>query len=1261
MFEQDSLERDAATAFAVAGGLPVAAYLKKKYTDNLSDSFAKYGRALPGSEYLDDQINLNGSAKLSSSANSFQKSILSALMAIEEMSPLHILRTLQLSNLIQPFTELTSNNELIHFSGRQIRGQEAFYRALLNQAEHDKNVKIKRALQLQDLSRGMFYLNGDIYGATKSGTIDMNDKVLSNAKLVLGSLTNGDIQSSNHIVEKLGDIIGGKVDKSFAASSPLMFVGGPSESVFAKQWGKSALRYSMEVGFKTLDNPVAGIEEMLHGVGAGHLGLFKSKPWQKLREISSHVQLGTNGIYDLGIRESLKISAKNIAIKSSAAYIGYEVLDSALRSISPQGGIFENGIATGMANLYASARVNFAKVWSDRFQGYKEKQEQAAPGSTNLTTLMAFPLGGALAGAQLGYFGRVGLASAKGIEKSAEVFNVESQSKLLSRVGLTEKFKPMKRNALVGGLIGGALTLPFLPGALIGESSEELKALYSGKKDVLDRKNKYWTFGGGAWEGQAPDRFKKHWVAQANADAVDKVRYGDDETKKKMNPFLRPFSYLKDPYQFEKRNAESMPYPVWGMDVSYGGIFGKAFEKTIGKVIKPDIINPALYDAIEETQSKTTIYNKSLNFLAARREFGSTVENSVKDGIKELGNETVTLPNNVHARDRGLMIDGLMKVPQKPGYSPNLEAGMLTYQSFVDFAGIKGWTSSLAVGSLGLTPDVSNQLARSGEASSAARDLQDMNLGDLMGLGEFQRKILPTSAGAQPERLNPIRNNSPSWLPNDPSKFYLDFSRGNPYSKIAMGEERLAGVGFAALNPEVSGVDPDDYSLVYKHKILADVARGSGEHQEHRAQAIEAYKRGNLSKREIEILGETLHREEVLQQKKEFYEGPSRIGHNPVNIPQSVLWEKMRSNAESPLEMLTPLRPVAKFLHQRTAIEDYIETQLGGSDAAIWTNPYSHFIKPTANKIRQTFELSGNFIPQETREKYNIDEYFDKLDYLRKRKQGSDSYSLTTVIGSSMSGLNTKEKVLKFRGSLSDDQKDYFHSFSNETDQKKRNMIRALLPDDVRRGYEQIWSNLDTAKEAKKSGSSVQNALLHKMDEQTKRLRSVYDVSLEREDKQKARELVHRNKDNYVGVGMGRSARVKATENEILRAKMADIEALSYVEKRTGVPSKNFAGWDPRIKTDDIKIKTLSIGGEDLRRFGFWQKDEERMRSLEALSKESDQVFTQIESIKANIRSDRALKMGIERTMFEKGGFKASNIQFVDRDFGGILVKDNSN
>lgn len=51
-------------------------------------------------------------------------------------------------------------------------------------------------------------------------------------------------------------------------------------------------------------------------------------------------------------------------------------------------------------------------------------------------------------------------------------------------------------------------------------------------------------------------------------------------------------------------------------------------------------------------------------------------------------------------------------------------------------------------------------------------------------------------------------------------------------------------------------------------------------------------------------------------------------------------------------------------------------------------------------------------------------------------------------------------------------------------------MIRAMLPDDVRRGYEQIWQNVDIARSAKKKGTS-QQSIANNFHEQTERLRSL--------------------------------------------------------------------------------------------------------------------------------------------------------------------------
>lgn len=1266
----DPLLHDIFTVGALTAGLPALGYLQNKNEAwGVTDKLTKFSQKLVGSDYLNNQMNrtlvsTTSSQLLSNSEQSLQKVLLSQFMALEEASPLHVLRTLQISNFLQPFTPLSSNNETIHISANSIRNQQHYYESLIKYINEDEQRKIKRKLEIKDLTRGMFFKNNTLYGVDSKGAINLDDVVIKNARLTMGSLKNGDIYSNNHILEKFANIIGSSVDKTGVKNSPLMVVGAKNGMDFSSKWMQSTLRFSMEVGYKTLDNPLAGIEEMFHGVGAGYTGVFQSNIWNKMKEVSGKVQLGTNGNYNLGIKDSLKLSAKNIAVKGGATYLAYQGIDSALRSLSPENGIFSEGLGTGLANVYASSRIAFAKVWSDKFQGYKEQQEQSAPGSTDLSTLLAFPLAGALAGAQIAYFNRIGMSSIKGIDQAANIYNVEKESKVLKSVlNFDTKLKPMKRNALIGGLIGGSLALPFLPGALIGSSSEELRQLYSGEKEVPEKSTKFWLFGGGAWDGGSVKYHTKNWVARARADATDKVRYGDDETKKKLDPFLHPFSYLKDPYKLEKRNAESMPYPVWGMDVSYGSFFGKIFERTVGQIIKPDVINPAYKDAIMQGTEYTPVASSeggggglgivASDVLHAKQNVGKSFVEASKSLFSSSSNKKL---QGIDNKDASLINEGLMLAPNTPGYDPNQEGMSLSYRALMDFTGIKGWGSSLVVDGLGLEPGVNSiQLARSGEASSGARDLLEQNLGDLMGAGEFQRKLLPTSSGALPDRFNPIANNAPSWLPSDKSQYFVDFKHGNMYDAVDRGEERLPGVGLESLYPELKGVDAEDYSLVFKHKILSNVAKGSEEFINTRKQAIDAYQQGKLSANEIDILGTTLDQELERDRKKDFYDTPSKF-QGPVGSVHNALWETMRANAESPLEMLTPIRPAAKFLHKRTAIEDYMETQLGGPDTAIWTNPYSHFIKPALNKTRQSLDVSGTFIPEEAKEKFNIDEYFDKFKYLKARRANSEFQSDSTVIGASMSGLNTKDKVLKFKRSLQDDQKDYFDSFSQETNIDKRNKIRAMLPEDVRRGYEQIWHNMDIAKKARSRGSNIQEAIGDSLSEQTDRLSSLYNVDLTTEDKQKARAKVAANSDNYVGQGINTSKRIQYTEDELLRRKMADREALTYVNSKTGVPNTGFVGWDPRLTMDDIKIRTLSIGGQDLKRFGYWKKDEERMNRLQGIVN-TDTVFTDIDRIKEDIRSDRRMKRSIENVMFDNG-FRASKIDLVDSNYSSILVRE---
>lgn len=1207
---------------------------------------AKIYNHLLGTKYLERHMSAASmswdTADGTTLANqSVKKAILSQIMALEEASPLHILRTLQLSNIFMPFVDITESQNVIKFSPSKLKNQAHYYQTVIEYANREASEQTRRKLKEDALKQGLGFFKNKMYLLDEKGNIDKTSVVIPEARLSLSHLKHGQQLSRNAMVESYSKNIGTNIDYGSMYKDQLLFVGGKSQLDLAGSWAKSWFRYATEASMKSLDNPLGGIEDLLKGMGAGDTSIFESKGWLTAKKYLN-VNLGSGGNYNLTLPEMYKKSASNVAKKTTIGLLGYEVADSIVRTIAPADTIFNDGIYTGLTNLFATASIKIAETWSDKFQGYKNTQDQIAPGSTSILALAAIPLSGALMGSQYAYAKRMGKTALEDTDKAAEIFSTKSTDSFLSKLGLKKEYTPMKKNALKGALIGAALAIPFLPGALIGESSEELRAQYSGEKEVAQKANRFWMMGGGSWEGTNTRYFTKHNVARVNADATDKVRYGDDATKKKLNPLLHPLAYIKNPYRYEQMHESDMPYPVWGMDVGYGSIYGKVFERTIGQIIKPDIINPAIREMAKDAEG-----------MVEHSKYGAAVNklSSILVGDKN------SIPMPVDGKLASMIEEGLARSPESANYDPNLEAAGLTFQAGADLIGLKGWAASLPLKDFGVSSDsVRTQLARSGEATSSARDFRNWNMGDLGGLGEFQRKILGTSSGSIMERYNPLTNNMASWLPSNPNQYYIDYSKGNAYSKIERGEERLAGKGFEALNPELEGVDPEDYSLVYKYKVLSDVSKGSREHIRARQQVLQAYTGGALSKHETKIVEQTLDQEIARDNRKTFKDQSTvsqRFKSGPEGLLQGALWDIV--STESPLEMLTPIRPIAKFIHNRTAIEDYVETQLGGSDAAIWTNPYSHFIKPTANKARLIAER--NFKSKEVTEKENIDEYFDKLGTIKNLSDSNRTNDLNSVVSSSLSGLFTNEQVMKFKKSLNADQKDYFESFSKEKDEKKRDKIRTILPEDVLRGYEQIWRNSDTAAKARANGSSVQQAITDDFNRNTKILaHSMNTKPLTRAEKKSAVDLVDVNQDSYSNLGASRAERIEITQNEMIRKKIAFQESASYVHHTTGSPTHKFMGWDPRLTVDDIKIKTLSIGGEDLKRFGFWKKDEERMNSITALNDE-DQVIHSLSRIKADIHRNMMARQKIDSVLFSNG-YKTRHISIADSNYGMLKFKE---
>lgn len=1325
-----------------------------------------------GAEYIQPPSSSGGPQPLS-------RSLHSMLLAAEEASPLHIAKTLGLSSFQTLFVDVVDQEkQTIKIGSDSIRAYSEYYRNLvLNSSGY--------ALTRKDIQNGFLLEGNKLFLANKDGT--KGREIAGYARIISTNTTIGHQDSPNRVFQKFANIVGADVHVSQFKQEPLAIVAGTNKAQVMQDWSRAYARFGTEIGFKVLDNPLGFIEEMSGnlGVDTQNSKLFNNK---FVTTFKRHINLGlgANGVYNKGNREAMKIMAKNLGIKATGAYTSYVTVNHLLEKITGEDNPWHNGIGAGITHMYAKMRIGFAKVWSDNLQYIREEQEEAAPESTNLMSLAALPLGGAMLGANIAYFKRMRDIASKGFDEGARI-NTEIKKfdgtvgKILDKVKLNPKGTTLARYGKLGALAGAALTIPFLPGALVGRSSEELRAEFEGTSDVAVRRNRSWVFGGEAYEGGQIKYHRKSLVKESVTDARNKTLYKDGDQQRDMDPLASPFKYLKNPYAFEEAHQHDMPYAVWGMDVTYGSFMGKIFQGTIGQLLKPTIVNPELEKYV------TNVEQRLEGELSTTQSLTGTVikkgEAPVKaiTGTSEEGGEApytrgdqIAIPVKESRKDVAMQKDGIMLTQSSATVDPTKEAMVGAYAAFSDFTGLKGFTSSSVMDAMGLDPtdQTAPKLAVSGSANTLVDRYQSMQLGDAMGCfvpgtcvyweegylpiekvkvgyrlvskngklrivskvytkevneeilkttledgtiiystinhvfpgykktntlaekaivlwevgdklirqtpvgsserltitsqeliwykgpvydlemsesflepstahtnyytvedilchnsGEFIRRLLPQSADTRGEEVNPMRNSiAASWLPRDAGR---DFGEGNYYEKHEAGYTMLPGSrGFEALHPELKGVDPENYSDAWKYRILQNVARGSKEHNIYRDKLIKEV--DTLSDYDKNIFFTAYEQDMARSEEKKFFEHKTEEDKAKMNLfqlAQNTLWESV-SHLESPTEPLTPFRPMAKFLHQRTAIEDYRRTQLAGSDAAIWTKPIDHFINPTINRHIQL--LDEFYKPRDVQEKESIDEYFDNLK-LVKSSQGRPYDANNTIVSAAYSGMRNAADMEAFKRALPDNQKAYVESFASERDEKKRSEILEMLPSNIGRVYKSIWANIDEYDNAVSSGQDPNKRLRDLYLREAEALKKETGITLTRQ------EIEGINKASYeIRDKEERENFIAEEQAAKVRAKAAQQEAQDYVEEVTGTPDSSWIGWDNRLTIDDIKLKTLSIGKEDITRFGYWSEEQQRNDRIVALDNDT-QVVNRLKEIKKELRDNQDNKHLLKRRLRDEG------------------------
>ena len=1094
---------------------------------------------------------------------------LGAIKSAEEYSPFGVLRTLQFSNFFSSYASSVRNANL--FVGPDQLAKNDVYRRYLSHVIGGNVGGNMMRLGTEGVTlRGnrLFWGQGE-------------QVALRYASALTASGHGASQRISAAYARHLG--MGGKIpyEHFFAQLDPSIGVQNPNIGGFAatiiggQSRGQAVYRRASAVGGELVER----FNRLLNVP-------FENKFLQST--IGKYINLGVksgSGLSTLG-----RLSTK-YGLALGGLTLGYQSLDYFVDHSSLfEGTGFEEGLTTGLATMGVKANLASSRAAGALgLHAYREKQEEIAPGSTDLLKLSAFPAMGAMGMGLSAYALKVyemfrmrrmspgpwggqkmpAAMARQAVEKSMEEWGGQS---ILSKAGkwlsakLPGKMGPVGLAGFVGGSLGALAVLPFVPGALVpGKRPEELEALYSGKQDVAVRKGRWWSFGRTPYEGERISYFRPHWYARMRMDARDKAIWGDEDLTLLEKWYKREFTY-----DLERKHYEDRPYPITSLPFEDVPLIGPLLANTIGRIIKP----PQLMHTEEWMGSG-----------------GATKGDYPRFG-ERIATEVGQVPGGA---------------PIAP-YSPSQVAGEEIYR-MTEMIGLPGFLASTVKQNLTGTQDWFDQMKQLESArriDGMERWYWDQELGDMFMTNEALRRLYPHRR-RQIDLYNPIRNTMPEWMPGSGEKS-PDFLHGDPYTKVPEGELRLPGKGYEARYPQLEGVAPEDYPALHKFKILADIAPYSDKFGEALGDVRKVRATKGWTTEDEEVYQTTLDQIKQRKQGSTFqeYQYLSPMGElfgsdqaeessslqallnqrKAAGLPDEPgtvrrlfggYWELLSHNAETSLDLLTPMAPGAKLVHQRTAIEAYERDQLYGTKSAFWHRPIRDFIAPFMRSV--AYSLGAEGVPDVVEGRRAIDQYFDILRYTKYSRLSNMAQSqgdreafteFERKKDQTLFGINpftrSYENVLR---ALPKKERDYFTAFEQADTEDERRRVLEMVPENEKALYAARWKllNVDEIRKAAKEGilSEAQ------VEEANTEIQNFY-AEAENEGFPTSKELF---------------AEYAATR---LRGEnYADWYRRTYLLQGVSLPGPDWVGWHPSVDLEDIKLKLVQTLGEDMHDYDLWE------------------------------------------------------------------------
>lgn len=778
---------------------------------------------------------------------------------------------------------------------------------------------------------------------------------------------------------------------------------------------------------------------------------------------------------------------------------------------------------------------------------------------------------------------------------------------------LARTIAPPVVGAFVGGkagLLSGLAVSLAVGGTDPSQSPGDLIREYQGDKLVPIRKSRYWMLGRQPFEGGQIDYFAPSWFAREMSDyKFTSTLYGSKG------------DYYERAAGVDMPLIGGLPLPtptnLFGLVPLIKGDFLDPGTKFLAAKHKYDRPYPDTPGVDEEAAKNAAIY------MAARGPYDAPLGAGERLGMGTEGDlgrpprDTKSISGRIgEAVDKITELGGIHKFLwwDMPGFSD------------------KG------------TP----KLAEASDMRSQSRSFYDEQMGGAFGLSELYRRFVPP-----PEKgINPLINTMPEWLPGVRSAFtedksyHIDFTLGDPYAKLKMGEFRLPGESYERLHRLHSGT-PGVYDAVDRYMILADVAPNSRSFKEYK-EIVKAWgKAGVLDDYWRDKIQETAGQ---VKAKMEKYQFVNRRFTGMVTDPNpeatSAKYNSLEKGIGAGWEILTHdlipkmgdaipvMGPLLsdKLLVARSPIEQYMRTEVYGEEFADWKSPWKAFLRPKLNLLAAqdqiTAPLGGaalglmgatplsalaigtagaiatgitssmhgsRFIPDHRKSEWELQEYFDNIRYvksltLKNRAEDMGDAELAAYYQReqerTVAGLNynqgTQGYIASALKALPRNYKSYFMPFMNMP-RGSQEAILPYLPEDIQPVFAGAWMRPK-------------------------------------------------------GVDFGYRDKLEAKYHNVFQAG-PESRSAQYFDQNT-LPDSDWSGWHPDVPLDAVKIKMVDSGSNsvsaDIHKFDLYPEHRFRASRFDSI----EPIMGNMHHVEPILSSDVTLMQ-----MLNEAGFTNVNIR----------------